>query len=67
MVTSSWDSTARVWDASDGSEVAVLKGHSGWVDNATFDRAGARVLTEGQDGTARIWDAGSGREISVLK
>ncbi|MFM7173535.1 MAG: hypothetical protein ACKO4U_10940, partial [Caldilinea sp.] len=27
MATASWDSTARLWDASTGKELAVLKGH----------------------------------------
>lgn len=66
VVTSSFDRTARVWNAEDGTEIAVLKGHQGDVETATFSPDGSRVLTAGFDGTARIWDAASGQQIFVL-
>jgi WD40 repeat protein/class 3 adenylate cyclase len=66
VVTSSFDKTARVWNAEDGAEIAVLKGHQGDVETATFSPDGSRVLTAGFDNTARIWDAASGQQIFVL-
>src|SRR5262249_33166208 len=36
IVTSSYDKTARVWDASNGTETAVLTGHEGVVERAAF-------------------------------
>ena len=57
IVTASFDNTARIWNARDGSEIAVLKGHQGALERATFSPDGSRVLTAARDGTARIWDA----------
>jgi WD40 repeat protein len=42
-------------------------GHSSSVWDASFDRAGKRVLTASLDGTARIWDAASGKELMRLQ
>ena len=36
IVTSSYDKTARIWDVSNGTETAVLKGHEGPVERAGF-------------------------------
>jgi WD40 repeat protein/class 3 adenylate cyclase len=66
IVTSSYDKTARIWNAKDGSQIAILKGHGGAVERASFSPDGKRVVTAGRDGTARIWDAASGEQIFVL-
>ena len=67
VVTASRDNTARIWDAESGKEIAVLKGHTGFVWSAAFSGDGKRVVTASFDSTARIWDAESGKEIAVLK
>jgi WD40 repeat protein len=54
-LTTSFDSTARLWDASTGAQLAVLRGHGGSVSSAVFDPTGTRVLTASYDHTARIW------------
>ncbi len=61
MVTASDDSTARLWDAATGKELAVLRGHEGAVWSAQFSPDGKRVVTASGDGTARVWDAATGR------
>ncbi|CAN5394177.1 adenylate/guanylate cyclase domain-containing protein [soil metagenome] len=67
IVTSSDDKTARIWNAKDGSEIAILKGHQDVVERAIFSPDGDRVMTAARDGTARIWAAGSGEQILVLR
>ncbi len=67
IVTASFDKTARIWDVSKGTEVAVLRGHRGPVERAEFSPDGRRVVTAARDGTARIWDAASGKQSAVLK
>src|SRR5262249_12396515 len=52
--------TATIWDAESGKQIAVLKGHNGYVRAAAFSRDGKRVMTAAGDGTARIWDTGGG-------
>ena len=36
VVTSSWDGTARVWNAQTGAVTATLSGHKFWVNSAAF-------------------------------
>ena len=67
MVTASIDRTARIWDASSGAEVSVLRGHEGPVNSAVFSPDGSRIVTASNDRTARIWDASSGAEVTVLR
>ncbi|CAN7551187.1 hypothetical protein LJR234_004084 [Mesorhizobium amorphae] len=67
IVTSSYDKTARIWDVSNRTEKAVLRGHQGPVERADFSPDGSRVITAARDGTARIWDATSGEQLFVLR
>ena len=76
LVTSSWDNSAKVWDAATGQVVVKLDGaHSGYVNAAEFSPAGdgTWIVTASDDGTARLWqivddvqtDDSSGRPITV--
>jgi WD40 repeat protein len=67
LVSAGVDSTARVWEVRGWTQVAVLQGHSGIVNDAHFDASSARVLTAGGDGTARVWDAVRGESLAVLR
>jgi WD40 repeat protein len=57
VVTGSSDGVARVWDASDGSELFDLAGHTSLVTWADYSPNGTRIATASWDGTARLWDA----------
>jgi WD40 repeat protein len=59
-------STARVWDATSGEELAVLTGHTDDVQHVAWSPDGMRIVTASADGTARVWDAASGEELVVL-
>jgi WD40 repeat protein len=56
IVTSSYDKTARIWDAATGIEIKVLRGHGSSASSAAFSPDGARVLTASADNTVCIWD-----------
>ncbi len=58
---------ARVWSASDGKQIAELKGHAGPVNSAAFSPDGKQVVTASQDSTARVWSASDGKPIAELK
>ena len=66
IVTSSFDTTARIWSVENGAQIAVLKGHQGAIERAMFSPDGTEVVTAARDGTARIWNASSGKQVFVL-
>jgi hypothetical protein len=65
-LTASRDKTARIWDASSGTQLTVLSGHDDEVMSATYAPDGERIITASLDGTARIWDARTGRQLETL-
>lgn len=66
LLTSSYDSSARLWDVETGEQLKVLKGHAFWVWTARFDPSNEnRVVTASQDGTAAIWDLEPNRPVIV--
>jgi WD40 repeat protein/serine/threonine protein kinase len=67
LVSASQDETAKIWDASTGEELSVLRGHEGIVTTAAFSPDGTRVITGSFDNTARVWDAATGRELIILR
>ncbi len=65
VVTAEDDHTARIWDATTGTQLAVLK-HANLVLSASFSPDGSLVATASSDGTAAIWDAHTGARSVVL-
>jgi WD40 repeat protein len=57
IVTTSFDGTARIWDAATGTEIKVLRGNEGSVWSGSFSPDGTPIVTASEDTTARIWDA----------
>ncbi len=67
VVTTSLDTTARVWNADGTGEPVVLSGHTGPVTFAAFSPDGARIVTASSDNTARVWNTDGGGEPIVLQ
>jgi WD40 repeat protein len=61
------DGTSCIWDAGTGTEICVLRGHSGYVLSAGFTRDGKRIATGGEDGKVRIWDSTTGKELLMVR
>ncbi|MCX5746853.1 MAG: hypothetical protein NT062_30650, partial [Proteobacteria bacterium] len=59
LVTSSGDSTARLWEVT-GTPRATLVGHIGGLWSAAFSPDGELLATASSDGTARLWTATTG-------
>ncbi|MGH7973533.1 MAG: hypothetical protein ACREIC_32860, partial [Limisphaerales bacterium] len=66
LLTTSDDSTARLWDVTSGLQLLVLR-HNAQVYDGAFSRDGLRVITSGQDKTARIWDSRTGALLQSLQ
>jgi len=66
IVTSSGDSTARLWTA-DGQLVAELRGHSKPLAGALFTPDGKFVVTASADNTVRVWDSLDGKLVTEFR
>jgi WD40 repeat protein len=66
IVTSSSDSTARVWDAYSGSLLTVLSGNRDVVYGVAFSPDGSKIATSCWDGTAKVWNSYTGDLIWTL-
>jgi WD40 repeat protein len=62
----SWDSSLRLWDAQSGQCLAELHGHRGHVEGALALTDG-RILSWSVDSSLRLWDAQRGRCLAVLE
>ncbi len=60
------DNTVRLWDASSGNELAVLK-HKDTVNSAVFSFDGRRIVSASDDTTIRLWDTENHQELAILK
>jgi WD40 repeat protein len=56
LVTGGQDGAARLWDLNDGTNTAILRGHSSAVHNVSLDPSTHRIATSSRDGTIRVWD-----------
>ncbi len=60
-VTSSFDSTARIWNGE--GQLIDSHLHGDVVTSAIFSPDGSRIVTTSRDSTARLWDPKSGRIV----
>jgi|GEM_PF-5933178 len=67
ILTSSSDTTAKIFKADSGRLLMTLSGHDKFLVGAEFSRDGRLVLTAGSDGKVKLWEASSGRELMTLR
>ena len=65
MASGSVDGTARLWNTTTRHAIAVMSGHTGWVDAVAFSPDGNTIATASTDGTARLWDMRTGNTITT--
>ena len=56
IATASVTASAKIWNASNGSEVSAFDGHTDRVNNVEFSPDGTRLLTTSIDNIVRVWD-----------
>jgi RNA polymerase sigma factor (sigma-70 family) len=62
-LSSSFDTTVRLWEVATGKELLCLRGHTERSDCAVFSPDGKRALSCSWDGTIRLWDLETGKEL----
>lgn len=66
VISGSYDSTLRIWDASTGQCLQILKGHTGAI-NCVAVLSNGRVASGSDDRTLRVWDVNSGKCLRILR
>jgi len=56
----------RIWNASTGVCVRILRGHTSMVRSLAVMPDGNRVISAGTDGTLRLWDIETGQNLAVV-
>jgi len=62
IATTSFDNTARIWDAITGNQLFVLE-HPDRVWFFDWSPDGSQIVTACADGTARTWDVSAGKAL----
>ncbi len=57
------DKTLRLWDATTGTLLHTLTGHTGSVHAVTFSPDGQLLASASSDHTVKVWDVLAGREV----
>lgn len=67
VISGSFDFTARLWDFSDQSEIAILEAHEGPVTSVIFLPTGKYAISTSDDKTAVMWDLLSKRPVRIFR
>ncbi|KAG9076375.1 hypothetical protein FRC06_009539, partial [Ceratobasidium sp. 370] len=64
ILSGSYDSTIRIWDARTGQTVGKpLRGHIGRVNSVGYSPDGAYIVSGSSDNAIRIWDVRTGQTV----
>ncbi|HNH82459.1 MAG TPA: serine/threonine-protein kinase [Acidobacteriota bacterium] len=63
-ISSSQDTTLRLWDLVEGREAARFLGHGNYVTSVAISADGTQALSGSEDRTIRLWDLASGQELA---
>ncbi|KAH7364004.1 hypothetical protein BKA65DRAFT_389749 [Rhexocercosporidium sp. MPI-PUGE-AT-0058] len=64
IVSGSWDTTIRRWDAVTGALLQTLESHTDSVLSVAFSPDGKQIIVSGSDDTTiRRWDAATGQQL----
>jgi len=67
IAVSSWSGDIIILNATTGSHVAVLSGHTDWVRSVTFSPDGTSLVSGSDDKTVKLWDVQTGGVIKTFK
>ncbi|ETO27560.1 WD-40 repeat-containing protein [Reticulomyxa filosa] len=66
IISSSDDTTVRIWDIASGQQIQTFNGHSEFINCAEFSPDGITIVSCSWDKTIRLWNRISGCEIQKL-
>ncbi len=67
FITTGFDGTARIWDATSEEALLTFEGHGGKaVTGADWSPDGKRIVTSCEDGDALVWDPATGKVLLTL-
>ena len=57
----------RLWKVKDGQQIALLRGHTKWVNSVAFSADGLILVSGSEDCTVRVWELRSGQCLHTLE
>ncbi|MBP7867248.1 MAG: serine/threonine protein kinase [Acidobacteria bacterium] len=66
LAAARWDKTISLYDIPTRSEIASLKGHTGWC-TPVFSPDGRRLVSADVDGRLIVWDCDSGQTLLTIR
>ncbi len=63
VLTGSFDSTMRLWDAATGKELRVFKADSSYIFAVAFSPDGKYAASAERESILRLWDVSTGKEL----
>jgi WD40 repeat protein len=67
LASASVDGTAKIWNATTGTEVRTLRGHANGVQRVVFSPDGVRLASAGLDGVVQVWNTITDAEALTLR
>jgi WD40 repeat protein len=66
IVSASWDTTLKIWEAETGQELRTLSGHTAEVNGCAISADGRWIASASSDKTLKVWDSYQGSSITTL-
>ncbi len=67
IVSSSWDTTVRLWNIDTGKTQLILKDHHHEAVNVAYSPNGDQIASISYDNTIKLWDVCNGNLLQTLK